>query len=231
MTVRPEILIVDDEPRIRRFLRTNLDLAGYATLEAEDGPTALRLFEEHALQLVVLDIGLPGDLDGFQVLERIRQSGDTPVIMLTARTAEDDKVRAFELGADDYLTKPFGSRELTARVKAVVRRSAHRGEEPQSLISVGDLKIDLASRQVSVGGQPARLSRTEFNLLVELARYPNRVLTHSQLLSQVWGNEYRDDVEILRATIWRLRQRIEPDARAPRYIVSEPGVGYSLAGE
>ena len=231
MTVRPQILVVDDEPRIRRFLSTNLDLAGYATIEAEDGPSALRLFEEHALQLIVLDIGLPGDLDGFQVLERIRQASDTPVIMLTARTAEDDKVRAFELGADDYLTKPFGSRELAARVKAVVRRASHRGEGPQSMISVGDLMIDLASRQVSVGGKPARLSRTEFNLLAELARYPNRVLTHGQLLSQVWGNEYRDDVEILRATIWRLRQRIEPDARSPRYIVSEPGVGYSLAGE
>ena len=231
MASRPEILVVDDEPRIRRFLRTNLDLAGYVTIEAEDGPTALNLFEQHALQLVVLDIGLPGDLDGFMVLERIRQTSDTPVIMLTARTAEDDKVRAFELGADDYLTKPFGSRELNARVKAVMRRSSHKGDEPQSMLSVSDLTIDLATRQVAVGERPVKLSRTEFNLLVELARYPNRVLTHNQLLSQVWGNEYRDDVEILRATIWRLRQRIEPDARAPRYIVSEPGVGYSLAGE
>ena len=231
MTARPEILVVDDEPRIRRFLRTNLDLAGYVTIEAEDGPGALRLFEQHALQLVVLDIGLPGGIDGFQVLERIRQISDTPVIMLTARTAEDDKVRAFELGADDYLTKPFGSRELSARVKAVMRRSSRQGDEPQSMMRVGELKIDLASRQVSVGERPVKLSRTEFNLLVELARYPNRVLTHGQLLMQVWGNEYRDDVEILRATIWRLRQRIEPDARAPQYILSEPGVGYSLAGD
>ena len=231
MTVRPEILVVDDEPRIRRFLRTNLDLAGYVTIEAEDGLGALHLFEQHALQLVVLDIGLPGGLDGFQVLERIRQISDTPVIMLTARTAEDDKVRAFEMGADDYLTKPFGSRELSARVKAVMRRSSRKGDEPQSMIRVGDLKIDLASRQVAVADRPIKLSRTEFNLLVELARYPNRVLTHGQLLTQVWGNEYRDDVEILRATIWRLRQRIEPDARAPKYIMSEPGVGYSLAGE
>lgn len=231
MTARPEILVVDDEARIRRFLRANLDLAGYVTIEAEDGVSALRLIEQHALQLVVLDIGLPGDLDGFRVLERIRQTSDTPVIMLTARTGEDDKVRAFELGADDYLTKPFGSRELAARVKAVMRRSSRRGEEPASMITVGELKIEFASRQVSVGDQPVRLSRTEFNLLVELARYPNRVLTHSQLLTQVWGNEYRDDVEILRATIWRLRQRIEVDAKSPRYIVSEPGVGYTLAGE
>jgi two-component system KDP operon response regulator KdpE len=231
MSARPEILVVDDEPRIRRFLRTNLDLNGYTAVEAEDGIAALRLFEEHRPQLVVLDIGLPGDFDGFQVLERIRQTGDTPVIMLTARTGEDDKVRAFELGADDYLTKPFGSRELTARVKAVMRRSSRKGEEPQAMITVAGLKIDLASRQVTVSDRPVKLSRTEFNLLVELARYPNRVLTHSQLLSQVWGNEYRDDVEILRATIWRLRQRIEPDARAPRYIMSEAGVGYSLAGE
>ncbi len=231
MAPRPEILVVDDEPRIRRFLHTNLDLAGYVAIEAEDGPTALKLFEQHALQLVVLDIGLPGDLDGFQVLERIRQTSDTPVIMLTARSAEDDKVRAFELGADDYLTKPFGSRELSARVKAVMRRSSPLRDEPQSMLSVSDLKIDLATRQVAVGERPVKLSRTEFNLLVELARYPNRVLTHNQLLSQVWGNEYRDDVEILRATIWRLRQRIEPDARLPKYIISEPGVGYSLAGE
>src|SRR3990170_954335 len=177
MTVRPEILVVDDEPRIRRFLHTNLELAGFAAIEAEDGLTALRLFEQHALQLVVLDIGLPGEMDGFQVLERIRQISDTPVIMLTARTAEDDKVRAFELGADDYLTKPFGSRELSARVKAVMRRSSRRGDEPQAMITVSDLKIDLAARQVSVGDTPVRLSRTEFNLLVELARYSNRVLT------------------------------------------------------
>jgi len=231
MSGRPEILVVDDEPRIRRFLRTNLDLNGYDAIEAEDGATALNLFGEHNLKLVVLDIGLPGDLDGFQVLERIRQASDTPVIMLTARNTEDDKVRAFELGADDYLTKPFGSRELAARVKAVMRRSSRKGEEPQSVINVGDLKIDLAARQVTVSGRPVRLSRTEFNLLVELARYPNRVLTHSQLLSQVWGSEYRDDVEILRATIWRLRQRIEPDVHAPTYIMSEAGVGYSLAGE
>ncbi|HKZ82268.1 MAG TPA: response regulator transcription factor [Anaerolineae bacterium] len=231
MTVRPEILVVDDEPRIRRFLHTNLELAGFAAIEAEDGLTALRLFEQHALQLVVLDIGLRGEMDGFQVLERIRQISDTPVIMLTARTAEDDKVRAFELGADDYLTKPFGSRELSARVKAVMRRSSRRGEEPASMIRVGDLHIDLASRQVSIGERPVKLSRTEFNLLVELARYPNRVLTHGQLLSQVWGSEYREDVEILRATIWRLRQRIEPDARTPQYILSEPGVGYLLVGD
>ena len=231
MIPRPEILVVDDEARIRRFLRTNLDLSGYVAIEAEDGPSALKLFEQHALQLVILDIGLPGDLDGFQVLERIRQISDTPVIMLTARTGEDDKVRAFELGADDYLTKPFGSRELAARVKAVMRRSSRKGEEPQSMITVNDLKIDLALRQVTVGDVPVRLSRTEFNLLVELARYPNRVLTHGQLLTQVWGPEYRDDVEILRATIWRLRQRIEVDAKAPRHIVSEPGVGYSLAGD
>ena len=231
MTARPEILVVDDEPRIRRFLRTNLELAGYVVVDAEDGVSALHLFEQHALQLVILDIGLPGDLDGFRVLERIRQTDDTPVIMLTARTAEDDKVRAFELGADDYLTKPFGSRELAARVKAVVRRSSRKGDEPQSMLSVGDLKLDLASRQVSVGDRPVRLSRTEFNLLAELARYPSRVLTHGQLLTQVWGNEYRDDVEILRATIWRLRQRVEPDASSPRYILSEPGVGYLLAGE
>jgi len=231
MTARSEILVVDDEARIRRFLRTNLDLSGYVTIEAEDGPAALRLFEQQALQLVILDIGLPGGLDGFQVLERIRQIGDTPVIMLTARSGEDDKVRAFELGADDYLTKPFGSRELAARVKAVMRRSSRRGEEPQSMITVGALKIDLAARQVTVNDQLARLSRTEFNLLVELARYPNRVLTHGQLLTAVWGNEYRDDVEILRATIWRLRQRIELDASSPRYITSEPGVGYSLVGD
>jgi len=231
MTLRPEILVVEDEPRIRRFLNTNLELSGYTTIEAEDGASALHMFEQYALQLVVLDIGLPGDIDGFQVLERIRQISDTPVIMLTARNTEDDKVRAFELGADDYLTKPFGSRELGARVKAVMRRSSRKGDEPASMIRVGDLQIDLAARQVSVGENPVRLSRTEFNLLVELARYPNRVLTHSQLLTQVWGSEYRDDVEILRATIWRLRQRIEPDSRSPRYILSEPGVGYSLVGD
>src|SRR3990172_5743920 len=126
MIPRPEVLVVDDEARIRRFLRTNLDLSGYVAIEAEDGPSALKVCEQHALQLVILDIGLPGDLDGFQVLERIRQISDTPVIMLTARTAEDDKVRAFELGADDYLTKPFGSRELSARGKAGMRRSSRR---------------------------------------------------------------------------------------------------------
>jgi len=181
--------------------------------------------------LVVLDIGLPGELDGFQVLERIRQFSDVPVIMLTARSAEDDKVRAFEMGADDYLTKPFGSRELSARVKAVMRRATTRDDESLSVLRVGKVKIELASRQVYIRGELVRLSRTEFNLLVELARYPNRVLTHSQLLAQVWGAEYRGDVEVLRATVWRLRQRIEIDSRRPEYILSEPGVGYVLVGD
>jgi two-component system KDP operon response regulator KdpE len=232
MTQFTEILVVDDEPRIRRFVRVNLDLEGYDIVEAEDGISAVRILEQQAFQLIVLDIGLPGELDGFKVLERVRQMSEVPVIMLTARSAEDDKVRAFEMGADDYLTKPFGSRELIARVKAVMRRSAPiREDEPLSVLRVGALTINLSARQVYVKDQLVRLSRTEFNLLVELARYPNRVLTHSQLLALVWGPEYRDDIEVLRATIWRLRQRIEVDSRRPQYILSEPGVGYVLMSD
>ncbi len=219
------ILIIEDDPPVRDFVRSALELEGYHADVAGDGLTGVQFFQQHAPHLIILDIGLPS-LNGFQVLEQIREKDDTPIIMLTTRDAEEDKLRAFELGADDYLTKPFSARELVARVQAVLRRgpawTAGRG-----LRQVGNLEIDLKTRQVWTAGQPVHLSRTEFSLLVELAATPGRVCPDRQLLVKVWGEAYRDEREILRRTIARLRQRlVRPDQT--QYILRQQGVGYLL---
>ncbi|HEY4723926.1 MAG TPA: response regulator transcription factor [Anaerolineae bacterium] len=229
MSADSAVLIVDDDANIRDFLRTVLQMNDYAVIEAEDGVSALRQFDDHAPPLVILDIAMPGELDGFQVLQRIRLGGDTPVVMLTTCCGEDDKVRAFELGADDYLTKPFSGRELVSRLKAVLRRTQSAPlDEMQRLIEAGHLRIDRVTREVLVNDRRVKLSRTEFSLLAELALSPGQTLTDRQLLRRVWGAGYDDDLEILRATIRRLRQRIEPDIKAPRYIVRDHSVGYRL---
>ena len=229
MDTPPEVLIVDDELSLRTWLRRILTLDGYAVLEADNGVAALHLWQQREPQLVILDITMP-ELDGLQVLERVRQTANTPVIMLTQKSGEDDKVRAFDLGADDYLTKPFSHRELAGRVKAVLRRlPARAGVEPASLV-IGKLRLDLATHQVWVGERPVKLSRTEFNLLLELARSAGQTLSDRQLLVRVWGPEYRDgDPDLLRVLIRRLRLKIEPDADQPCLILRQHGVGYWLA--
>lgn len=224
------ILAVDDEPRILRSLRTTLQLAGFEVLTAEDGPRALRQIENHTPDIVLLDLGLPG-LNGFDVIQQIRRFSEVPIIILTARDSEEDKVRGLQLGADDYLTKPFSPRELEARIQAVLRRTrSHRtsNEAPVATYTNGGLKVNYATREVTMDGTLVHLTPTEYKLLGQFIDNPNKVLSHSFLLIQVWGTEYSEDVHILRANIWRLRQKLEPDANSPLYIISEPGVGYRM---
>ncbi len=179
--------------------------------------------------LIVLDLLLPHGMDGYGVCRRVREFSSAPVIMLTAKALEGDKLKGFEVGADDYLTKPFSSKELVARVRAVLRRSKHPEEVGGSTLTCGDLLINLAQHRVSVRGQEASLTATEYALLSQLAAHPNCVMTHEQLLTQVWGAEYRDDLEYLRAYVRYLRRKIEADPSTPQYIVNVPGVGYMLA--
>jgi two-component system KDP operon response regulator KdpE len=230
MRESPLILTVEDEPRISRYLRSSLQMAGYDVLVAADGVKALELVQENQPDLVLLDIGLPR-MSGFDVLEHIRKQFDIPVIVLTALDNEDDKVKALMMGADDYLPKPFGNRELQARIVAVMRRYhvAEPTTKRETVYMNGGLKIDFSTRQVFVSTKPVHLTPTEYRLLATMAENTNRVLTHDYLLTHVWGVEYSDDVHILRATIWRLRQKIEGDAANPTYILNEPGIGYRLA--
>ncbi|WP_423223296.1 response regulator transcription factor [Candidatus Amarolinea aalborgensis] len=222
------ILAVDDEIRILQLLRTTLQLAGYRVLTASTGTEGLQMAQQPDVDMVLLDLGLPG-LNGFDVLARLRQVSDVPLIIVTAWEEEDNKVRGLEMGADDYLTKPFGRRELLARIQAVLRRY-HAAPRPADagVFESGQLRVELGLRRVMVAGNEVHLTPTEYGLLVEFISHPGRVLLHSYLLSTVWGPEYRDDVTILRASIYRLRQKIEADPAHPQIIRSEPGVGYLL---
>jgi DNA-binding response OmpR family regulator len=226
---RVSVLVTDDDHRMRRLLRLNLEQAGYRVLTAEDGPAALDLTELEAPDLILLDIMMPG-MDGFTFLQRVREFSDVPVILLTAKGEERDKVRGLDLGADDYLTKPFGPAEMLARVRAVLRRRQPSEEAPTELV-LGDLTINLARRRVIRQGQEIHLTPTEYKLLHELATNPGRVILHGELLSRVWGSEYRDEVDYLWTYVRYLRNKIEPDPAHPRFILSEPGVGYLLAAE
>jgi two-component system KDP operon response regulator KdpE len=229
MKENPLILIVEDEPRVSRYLRSSLQIAGYDALVAGDGVKALELVQENRPDLVLLDLRLPR-MGGLEVLENIRRQFDMPVIVLTANDAEEDKVRALMLGADDYLTKPFGTRELQARIVAVMRRyrPAEQTAPRSTIYENGGLRIDYAAHIVTVNRRPVHLTPTEYRLLVTMTDNTNRVLTHDYLLAHVWGAEYSDDVHVLRATIWRLRQKVEEDPTTPRYILNEPGIGYRL---
>ncbi len=225
------ILIIDDEPKIVRFIQTSLSLAGFEILTASTGYGALATFENERPDLVILDLGLP-DIDGFEVLQEIRSYSTVPIIILTARGDEQDKVRGLELGADDYLTKPFGTPELKARIRAVLRRAewAPQASE-ESEFSWGDLHVDFRRRRVKMRGEEVHLTPTEYDLLRYMSQNAGHVLSHMELLSRVWGEEYRNDLAILRVNISRLRQKLEEDPRQPRYIVTVPGVGYTLPSE
>lgn len=224
-----KILIVDDEPRVINLVREILLATGYEVIAACSGDNGIELAALEQPDLILLDILLPGALDGYQVAKRLREFSDVPIIMLTAKVREMDMLRGFEVGADDYITKPFSSKELLARVQAVLKRS--RLERPYKLgpkIICGDLTIDFARRVVFVGDREVYLTPTEYNLLYELATHPNQVLFHDQLLGKVWGVEYRDDVDYLRSYIHYLRKKIEIDPSNPKIIISSPGVGYML---
>jgi two-component system KDP operon response regulator KdpE len=220
------ILVVDDEERMVRFIRLNLEHDGFRVSEAYNGTQALNRIRSNLPDLVLLDVMLP-DIDGFEVLRIIREVSTIPVIMLTAKGEEDDRVRGLELGADDYITKPFSPRELVSRVRAVLRRTETAGGATHGLIEVDDrLKIDFDRREVWVGGELVKLRPTEYRLLYHLVQNAGWVVSHDQLLAKVWGYEYRDEPHYVRLYINYLRKKLEEDPANPKYILTERGVGY-----
>ena len=223
----PNVLVVDDEVQIRRFLRSGFELDGYLVNEAENGREAIRAATLRPTDLIILDLALP-DLDGSQVLERIRSWSNVPVIILSVKSSEMEKVRLFELGADDYVTKPFGMAELLARSKVVLRRKA-RATTGDSVIRIDNLKIDLAARNVFLGDERLTLTPKEYRLLQILAQYPGNVVTHQELLKEIWGPSHVNDTHYLRIVVRKLRQKVEADANRPRILLTELGVGYRLA--
>jgi two-component system KDP operon response regulator KdpE len=224
--VKKRILIVDDEINIIKFLRANLEEKGYEVLAAMDGVAALQVFEKEAPDLVLLDIMMP-KLDGFEVCRRLREWTHTPIIMLSARADEGDKVKCLDIGADDYITKPFGAAEMLARVNATLRRSENSNVKPAVPCFVcGDVTVNLASRQVTVAGNEIKLTPTEFNLLQEFVLNAGKVLTYQFLLNKVWGPEYRDETEYLHVFARRLRMKLEHNPAEPKLITTVPGVGY-----
>ena len=224
-----KILVVDDEASIRRFLRVSLVGAGHKVLEAADGVEALQLISQERPELVVLDLGLPG-VGGVDVIRQVREWSDLPIIVLSVRDREKDKVEALDAGADDYLTKPFGLAELMARVRTALRRTLRR-KDGSSVEQVGDLRVDLEARVVCLKGKEVSLTPTEYELLKVLVRNIGRVLTHHQIMERVWGGCEDRDPHMLRVNISNLRKKLEPDPVRPRYIVTEPGVGYRLRSE
>src|SRR5438105_11023421 len=220
------VLVVDDEPRMTKFVRMNLELEGYRVAEASNGIEALQKVKNDLPDLVVLDVNMP-ELDGFETLRLIRQTGAVPVIMLTVKGDEEDRIKGLELGADDYVTKPFSPRELASRVKAVLRRTSMPAPTEKTEIKVDDyLQIDFKKREVIVGGKHVKLRPTEYRLLYHLVNNAGYVMTHDMLLAKVWGHEYRDESQYVRLYINYLRQKIEPDPANPKYILTEHGVGY-----
>jgi two-component system KDP operon response regulator KdpE len=220
------VLVADDEPRIVRFIRANLEEEGYQVLTATNGREAVRLAEIEAPDIVLLDVVMP-DMNGLEACRRLREFSNAAVVMLSGRGEEKDKVQALDLGADDYLTKPFGARELLARMRAILRRMALGAEaRKQPVLVAGDLAIDFAKRRVNVGDREVRLTATEYALLYQLASNPGRVLTHEQLLRRVWGEEYGGETEYLWVHIRHLREKLEADPSRPRHILTERGVGY-----
>jgi len=219
------VLVVDDEPAIRRFLRASLAAHGYAVFEADSGEAALTAVRADRPDLVVLDLGLP-DLDGIEVTRLLREWTHIPIIILSVRGQEADKIAALDAGADDYVTKPFGAGELLARMRVALRRAGQSSAEP--VFACDNLIMDLARRLVTVGGRQVELTPTEYDLLRVLVMNAGKVLTHRQLLREVWGMGYEQEMHMLRVNISNLRRKIEPDPTRPRYILTEPGVGYRL---
>jgi two-component system KDP operon response regulator KdpE len=220
------VLVVDDEPRMVRFVRMNLELEGYQVAQAGSGMEALEKVRDELPDLVLLDVMMP-EMDGFETLARLREISTVPVIMLTVKGDEEDRIRGLELGADDYVTKPFSPRELASRIRAVLRRAEMPSPVAKTTIEIDEhLQIDFRQREVIVDGERIGLRPTEYRLLYHLVNNAGWVMTHEMLLSKVWGYEYRDESGLLRLYITYLRQKIEPDPSHPRYILTERGVGY-----
>lgn len=224
------VLVVDDEPEIRRALRTSLRNSGFDVQAAESGEDALELFARRRPDLVVLDLGLPG-IDGIEVIRRIRAEAPTPIVVLSVRDEEPTKIAALDLGADDYVTKPFGVGELLARVRVALRHAAGRAPGEAATIAAGPIAIDLERRAVAVEGREVHLTPIEYDLLRTLAERPNRVFTHRMLLQRVWGPTHGTEGHYLHVHVANLRRKIEPEPRHPRYLLTEPGVGYRLSAD
>ena len=228
MATKATILAVDDEPRVLKLLKANLESSGYKVLSAEDGEQALTIVETEMPDLIILDLMLP-KMDGYAVCRRIREFSAVPIIMLTARSAQVDLIHGFEVGADDYLTKPFSVAELLIRVQAVLRRSKWPEEiVTRQTFSAGPIEIEFAQHRVTKDGEPVKLTPTEYRLLTYLASKANRVITHRELLRAAWGPEYGEETEYLRVYMRYLRQKLEPEPSAPRYLLTQPGAGYML---
>jgi len=226
----PRILVVDDEPQIRRFLRASLAAHDFTVHEAADGKEAIRVCTVEQPDIVILDLGLP-DMDGLDVLSEIRTWSAVPILVLSIRSEESDKIDALDRGADDYVTKPFGMGELLARIRAALRKRSNHGADEEPVFVTGDLSVDLSRRIVTVGGEPVKLSRKEFELLRALVTHAGKVLTHQQLLSEVWGPAQTDETQYLRVYVGQLRHKLERDPANPAYIITEAGVGYRLRGD
>jgi len=224
----PRVLVVDDERAIRHFLRASLLANGCLVYEAANGKEAVREVAGVRPDVVILDLGLP-DMEGTEVIRQLRKWCEVPIIVLSVREKEADKIEALETGADDYLTKPFGVGELVARLRAALRRATRTG--PELVFEVDDLKVDIGRRQVRMRGEEVSLTPTEYDLLRVLVQHAGKVLTHRHLLRQVWGASYEPETHLLRVNISNLRRKIEPDPTRPHYILTEPGVGYRLRAE
>jgi two-component system, OmpR family, KDP operon response regulator KdpE len=227
----PLILVIEDELPIRRFLRATLASHAYHMAEASTGQDGLAQAAERRPDLIILDLGLP-DMDGLEVTRQLREWSATPIIVLSARGQEGDKIAALDAGADDYLTKPFGVGELMARIRVALRHAARAGQEGDDpIFAVGQLRVDLARRQVLIGDAEIHLTPIEYKLLITLIQHAGKVLTHQQLLRQVWGPAYTDEAHYLRVYMGQLRHKLESNPARPRYLLTEPGVGYRLAAE
>jgi two-component system KDP operon response regulator KdpE len=226
----PKILVIEDEQEIRRFLRASLAAHEYRCIEAETGQQGLMLAASQQPDLIVLDLWLP-DMDGIDLIPRIREWSRLPIIVLSARGQERDKIAALDAGADDYLTKPFGIGELLARIRVALRHTQRGGDADSPVFKVGQLVVDLSTRQIIVGGREVHLTPTEFRLLATLIRHAGKVVTHRHLLNEVWGPDSLDETHSLRVYMAKLRDKLEEDSARSRYLLTEPGVGYRLVEE
>lgn len=221
------VLVIEDEAPIRRFLKTTLSAHGYGFEEALNGTDGIQAVAKQNPDLIILDLGLP-DMDGLDVIKQIREWSETPIIVLSAREQEGDKVTALDEGADDYLTKPFGVSELLARMRVAIRRSIKTNEMTESKFEFGEIVVDLSSRLVYISGEEIHLTPIEYKLLVTLIKYRGKVVTHNQLLREVWGQGYNEETQYLRVYMAQLRRKLEKDPANPQFFLNEPGVGYRL---